>query len=250
MGFRETIRACTAAYQPLPLTHLTDAETFLRITETSQVNPPDPCPVFNERLAYLFYGRPSYRLRDRNEGTTSLISILPVCLILKPISKDIRRVYPFDSGGFHLYSDYFHHSFTMDDYELDPILDSAEKIASHFYESNHHYMKGEPKGDIAISAASTKEQAYYNLIRAAAGSGDERRSTVELQASAPLSVRDSLLAVIFPEELYSESKIEAAIKSWNALPIPYSHPRDIRVGEWWGVIWNLTVSYYRTEGYL
>jgi hypothetical protein len=46
----------------LPLVHITRAYAFDTILDGDTLEP-KPCDIFNEKLIYLFYGRPAYRAK-------------------------------------------------------------------------------------------------------------------------------------------------------------------------------------------
>jgi len=108
---KRLINSQQAATPILPLLHTTDVYRFTNVLEDGQLEP-RACPVFKgEPLLYFFYGRPSYRANPKEEAT-GLDHYLPVCLLFRAQNvTPIKRIFPFDSGGFdaQLYSDADHY---------------------------------------------------------------------------------------------------------------------------------------------
>jgi len=130
----------------LPLVHTTDVYRFTNVLEDGVLEPRE-CDVFKgEPLLYFFYGRPSYRI-NASEGATGLDHYLPVCFLFRNSAvTPIKRIFPFDSGGFHneLYADAFHKEMKLDDFGLEPDQDTPGRVISLFFESADAYS-GAPK---------------------------------------------------------------------------------------------------------
>src|SRR4051812_3905467 len=109
----------------LPLVHNTDTYRFDRI-RTEGLIKAKACPIFNEKLIYLFYGRPSYRVHP-NVRATDADWFAPICLIMNnDLISGAHRLMPFDTGAFagDRMKDIFHPDMEMTDFELDVATDA------------------------------------------------------------------------------------------------------------------------------
>jgi len=220
----EIINGLTFQLHELPLVHTTKTEHMRNII-SAQCLAPRLCPVFNEALLYLFYGKPAYRIAKPDKPTTEVI-YSPVCFVFKPYSELtslIRRIYPFDSGAGA--SGRFQPHVTPDELDrffLDPIVESAKRIVGLFFGDNRRYYWGQPKGTLEFSLEDTSAAKYYTL-QSERGilDYDDRRSAIEFQAYDKLVLRESLLAVVLPEFLLDDTLIWDAIRDWRTVPITY-----------------------------
>jgi hypothetical protein len=127
---RNLINSQHSAKPVLPLVHTTDVYRFSNVLDDGRLEPRE-CPVFDkEPLLYFFYGRPSYRANSK-EAATALDHYLPVCLLFRSsVVNPIKRIFPFDSGGFHdeLYADAFHKDMKLDDFGLEPDINTRGRV--------------------------------------------------------------------------------------------------------------------------
>jgi hypothetical protein len=128
---------------------------------------PRPCDVFvGEPLLYFFYGRPSYRANS-DEPPTSLEHYLPVCLLFKNAAvRPIKRVFPFDSGGFkkEFYASAFHKDMRLDDFGLDPDPSTPGRVVSLFFESTDAYLRARAISSIKVDPTELEAASYHALI--------------------------------------------------------------------------------------
>lgn len=250
MAFSSAISALPVGPSVLPLTHLTDFHRSLPILQSGEISAPTECPVFKENLVYAFYGRPSYRVNFSNEDAYTTVSYAPVCFIFKPDMAPIRRVFPFDSGGFGLYKACFHHTDKVDDFLLDISASSAQKIVGKFYGENIAYYDIKPLSGLTFGALDVAVQNYFNLITGAAHGGDDRNSAIEFQFEAPVKLSGNLLAVIAPDELAHDKFVVDILSKINAIAIPYKVPGRYRPIEFSMKFRELVEDFYRRNGYL
>ena len=59
----------TPNWGAMPLTHITRGVIADDILRSGQISP-SPCRVFEQPLAYFFYGRPAYRIGDNGVTKT------------------------------------------------------------------------------------------------------------------------------------------------------------------------------------
>jgi hypothetical protein len=214
--------------EELPLVHSTRCEKFLEIAKTRSLAP-QPCPVFNEPLLYLFYGRPAYRSKVGTKPSTD-IAYCPVCFVFKPytISAEVIRVFPFDSGASKggLFEPQVARADT-DNFQLSTTLESARRAASLFFDTNQNFFIGEPRRGLIIPPTEEEALRYYGLIsHDGEDDYDDRRSAIEVQASTAISLRDILLAVILPLSFLQDADVKkVVVQEWRTYPITYSTVR-------------------------
>lgn len=210
--------------EELPMIHTSLCEHLPNILLTDSLNP-QQCHVFNESLVYLFYGRPAYRSsRGTNSGDAP--ELCPVCFVFKPrtVSQNIHRVYPCDSGAIsnNLFSPEIL-SADLDDLALEPIIESARKVVNLFFEHNSNYFVGKVATGKNFRTGNI-EARFYNLLRQKGPAGyDDRKSAIEVQTNTPVSLTNSLLFVVLPENFLDDDIIRGAIiNTWNCDPITYA----------------------------
>jgi hypothetical protein len=82
----------------LPLVHSTNAYCFADVVSDDFIRP-EFCDHFQQNIVYLFYGRPAYR--SENAEFTDLSFSWPIVFVFDPEKiKDIKAVFPFDTGAF------------------------------------------------------------------------------------------------------------------------------------------------------
>jgi hypothetical protein len=213
---------------------------------------PRECDVFKgEPLLYFFYGRPSYRA-NTNEGATALDHYLPVCLLFKNSSvTPIKRIFPFDSGGFHkeLYADAFHKDMKLDDFGLEPDLDTPGRVISLFFETPEAYLRARSASSVTLDASELEAKGYLALIsQRLSNTMDNRVSGIELQFEGPLSIGGAVDAVILPDTLYSSPFIESKLAASKIEALPYPQVDRQRPSEYVTKIFDLCFEYYRRSG--
>ncbi|MFT6443371.1 MAG: hypothetical protein ACJASM_002932 [Salibacteraceae bacterium] len=213
----------------LPSFHNTRSYLFREICDTNQIHP-TPCSVFDEDIAYFFYGKPSYRaVADQKNPDKSFSSNrhLPVCIAVDSSVLELERIFPFDSGGFEK-GIYFPHlegdDYTLESFNLgkDSIL--PMKLVATFFGTNNNYIEGEIRSDVGfLSFFEFELEDYLNLIKAKNQNGDDRRSSIELQTKNSVVLdRNSVFAVTLPLSALSNQSILAKIVGeWGAIPITH-----------------------------
>jgi hypothetical protein len=235
----------------LGLIHCTPVIRGIKAVEARVLNA-DLCPVYDSRLVYLFYGRPAFKPLQDVEASR-LAEHLPMCLVLDAaLMARSERMVPFDSGGFARYSASTgllpRQAFEMKgDQTLPP------RIVSAFYESNLNYFRQMPTvrcEDIPLSYPEARA-----IARMAADPSvfddDDRRSTIEVQFSFDLSLRESLIAVIGPTVLDSEVCINELLADCPRAALltyrTYGRQKPIAHS---GQIYDLVEDFYRWKALL
>ena len=227
----------------LPLVHITRAYAFDEILDDGCLTPVD-CDIFGEPLIYLFYGKPAYRAKH---GSNARLEFeWPIVFVFHPDKiKNFRRVFPFDTGAFafKVYSDFFDKNSKIDDFELEPELDSARKIVGAFYMNHKEYYDGSSRKNVEIGTRQFEAQGIHELSRIPGTKEvqnvrvrDERSSSIELQVSDPIDLSDNLLAIIIPEPYLDDDEVKNALARWQVkeietYPTLHNASGDVWVGE-------------------
>jgi hypothetical protein len=188
----------------LPIVHVTSARGFRGIVDTGALLP-TPCSVFGEDVLYFFYGGGFYRPRNHQ---TKNREELPVALLFDPsLLAGEARFYPCDTGALgsgriccKAATDLepFRERLKVDGHG-DP--DVPCKMVSHLFGDNGRYLRGEVDPD-CVNKPDPFPVIYELLTTDLTGSGiDHRQSVLECQMLTPISLREHLLWVGFPETL-------------------------------------------------
>src|SRR5207249_2090775 len=116
-----------------PFVHTTRAYSFDEMLRDEGLEPAD-CPVFGEKIIYLFYGRPAYRAKDGKNARLQFE--WPIIFIFDPLKiEPLYRVFPFDTGAFDmgLYKDFFDDKSELPDFSVDPSLRSVRQLVGAYY---------------------------------------------------------------------------------------------------------------------
>lgn len=239
MGFDDFLNAHPGVGPELPLVHSTNCVQFAQMQATGVLAPQD-CPVFGEPLLYFFYGRPVYRPSKRGATPDTRYDLCPVCFVFKPGALgSCARVFPFDSGA--LDAGLFDPPIARadrDNYSLAPVLQTAQRLVEVFFETNGQYYLGEPRKVFAAPAGELEIERYWQLITSSGEADfDERRSAIEVQCGAAVTLRDNLHAVIMPAVFLDEPEVcRAVAQEWRAIPLTYETYRGAIPNEYTRVI--------------
>ena len=241
----------------IPLVHTTDAYRFDEVLGTG-VLVPTLCDVFEEKLLYIFLGRPAYRTRQQNNDR--LHFDLPIVVILNPdgISVEPVRIFPFDTGAFEsgMYKRYFHKDTEVMDFSLGSDRGNASKFISIMYQNFREYFIGETAKNVDIPYGSYEAEGLHELARAPADPSadgkappDERSSSVEFQFDSNIPLVGNTLAVIMPQQYLDRDNI---LQSVHALSPKYVETYEVisksGAREIAGSIYEITRQIYRKEG--
>ena len=252
--FKEILNTVVGDLNVLPVLHSCDAYSFRSIIESNVISI-SMCDVFNEKLLYAFYGIPSYR--KNTERATKLMPNFPVCFILNFNNLNVfDKLYPFDTGAFFkiksIKADYFHENMDIDDFELEPSVESAVKVVKKFYLKNKKYLDNDPVVKVNdFDVMDYEVRSYAALISAENNSDyDNRVSTVEVifRNNIVLS-KDSLMQVIIPNSFLDDQVISDKLKKEYFIkdPMGYHTIRGNSV-EYFGVVYNKYYDYIINQG--
>ena len=239
----------------LPLVHTTDWKKFNQLMDAGTVLIAPECDVFPpERISYLFYGRPSFKVHmglsaTSNEATDS------VCLIFETESvPSPKRIYPFDSGAFHLglYEKFHHPEDKKEQFEIHPNFDSVKKFVGKYFETNKNYFKENFRPDLNPPITELEARTYIDIASARSQTPfDSRKSSLEIQVDGNLDLLVvNVLAVIVNEDVLDDPKVVNFIENTlGAESIGYFSPHAAPE-EQALLMMNLAKNWYEKRGLL
>lgn len=246
----------------LPLTHTTSAYSFSELCGGESIDP-SVCKYFKEELIYLFYGRPAYRTEKAE--FTDLEFNWPIVFIFDPkkITK-IKRIYPFDTGAFHLglYSRFFSKLSVVDNFQLPGSLSYAAKVAGTFYTNNKEYIYGRSKKNIDIPHFNfeaqgmqklSQEPSYSSRVSEDGVTRDERSSSIEVQISTSIDIKEATLDIIIPQRYLEMPEVIEALTRWGLAKENVHYYETMAFheqGGWLPQIYNTVVAVYKKHGFI
>ncbi len=212
-------------------------------------------------MTFLFYGRPSYRVK---KGANERLSYdWPIVLILdeKRIADLIYRIYPFDTGGFFIkkYEAFFDKGCKISDFEINSSdEESLRRIVGAFYQSNYEYFTGSSRKNVDIAIDEFEAGGLHEMARAPANpltrsrfSSDERSSSIEIQIKKKITLKDSIIGIILPEKYLDVKNWVQSIDRWNVKKV-YTYPivNSVNPEFFAGVVYSKTEGLLKELGYL
>jgi len=212
------------------MTHTMDWKQFVEIMDGPHVLNAPVCDVFEpEKLVYLFYGRPCYKMH-MGELSSSITSMDTVCILFNSESlPNPKRVYPFDSGAFHegFYKDYIHPTDKKEQFEVPATLESAKNMIGTFFGDNLNYYKDKLATNITPKVTELDVITYMNLAGAKHKTRfDSRKSAIEYQIEGNIDLMSvDVLAVIANEDVFDDPDVSNFVnKVLRAKKIGYYSP--------------------------
>ncbi|BCG84799.1 hypothetical protein MesoLj113c_09090 [Mesorhizobium sp. 113-3-9] len=220
----------------MPLTHVTKGIVAEDIIESGTVAASD-CDVFKEPLAYLFYGRPAYRVAG--DGVIKVEAACPFCFVFDAalISK-AKAIFPFDTGAFskRLYSRILIEEMAIEDFSLETDTSRPDRIIAAVFESRRGYFEGDTSKINASKAAEPWDfhaRAYLDLLASPGrNEPDDRVCSIEVIFGESIPLRGNLLAAVVPHTLWNDDKrapwLEKLVQSGVGISpyifVPGRHP--------------------------
>jgi hypothetical protein len=251
--FDEKFNFSVKAQGLLPFFHSCDAFFLTSILEQKKLAPAK-CTIFkNEKLLYLFYGRPAYKSSIKEAA--GLHSLLPVSFILNADAiNDIKRIAPFDTGAFKfgLFKEYIHPGMKLDTFFLTPDKKSISKTVSYFFDTNEQYYASKPRKQVEFDVLHFEIESYYELLKGVGkGKVDDRKASIEIQLQSGIPLNNKTVeAVILPENFLSSkiirqkviNELKAEVITYEAFGVPSNH--------YYTEVLSLTKSYLTKKKYL
>jgi hypothetical protein len=251
--FDEKFNLTVKAQGLLPFFHSCDAFYLTSILEKKKLAPAQ-CTVFkNEKLLYLFYGRPAYKSSNKKAG--GLHSLLPVSFILNAEAiNGIKRIAPFDTGAFAygLFEKYIHPGMKLDTFFLTPNKGSISKTVAYFFDTNEQYYASKPRDQVEFDALHFEIESYYALLKGVGqGKVDDRKASIEIQLQSGIQLNSKTVeAVILPENFLSSKiiqqkvmdELKAEVITYESFGVPSNH--------YYTEVLSLTKSFLTKKKYL
>lgn len=208
--------------KPLSLVHCTTVDRGVQVLAAGELRPTH-CPVYDDDLLYLFYGRPAYKPAE-NVGASFMVELAPICLVLSPslLGAAVRSL-PFDSGGFDRYRNQIGPGLTRQDFEMPGDHTLPRRLVGAFYGTNrdyyHHTALVQPEPPLSRRAA----RALSRLITdKSIRNDDDRCGTIEVQFFDRIRLADALQAIVAPAQMFTDPEVISALEACpNAVPMPY-----------------------------
>ncbi|WP_223565113.1 GcrA family cell cycle regulator [Agrobacterium tumefaciens] len=198
----------------LPLFHTTESVVVRDIAGAMEISTTH-CDVYDEELVYFFYGRPGYR-PSTSKLMTNHIEYYPVVLVITPDAvKSIRRMLPFDSGGYHTgrFEDFHHPKMKKEAFHIPPPIGNLESVISFFFGSSDQYVRAAGRTDLTPPPTKFELSTFYRMVHGVQKSqSDDRRLTCEVQSDAPFPLNgENVIAVIAPAVFEDEPYFTACL---------------------------------------
>ncbi|MBP1182184.1 hypothetical protein [Methylobacterium sp. PvR107] len=230
----------------LPLVHTTDKFTLQLIRDSKRLETKEDSVYNGEKLLYMFYGRPSFRVNS-NINHTSASFFAPVCLIFdRDLLGSAYRIMPFDTGAHHdgMLKETIHKSMDRSRFALDVDPDSPMKLIKCFYGDEMSYLDNRPSHGVVDLDELQKSQkhyveAYYHLVHHRSNSAlDERVNAVEVQFDKDIDIAGQLRAVILPSRFFTAEVITNIENEFAATAIMYDMPATYKPSELMNTIYE------------
>ncbi|MBY6059140.1 hypothetical protein [Leisingera daeponensis] len=251
-----------ASESRLPLVHTTSLYSFEDLCSEDRIDPTH-CQHFNEKLLYLFYGRPAYRTETAEFNDLSFN--WPIVFVLDPSKiDDLKAVYPFDTGAFYLglYRRFFSKKSEAEDFKLPGSLEYAEKLVDAFYSNKEEYLRGRSTKNTNIPLFNfeaegiqklSREPSFTSRISEDQVTRDERSSSIEIQTENSIDIADATLAIVLPSAILDEPMVVDALDRWGLAKeaVRYYDVQGFHgTDSWLGQIYAQISIVYRDHGFL
>jgi hypothetical protein len=218
-------------WPPMPLTHITKALVAADIAKSGHVDL-IKCDVFEEPLAYFFYGRPAYRVSG--DGAIKIEAACPCCFIFDAkLVEKAEAIFAFDTGAFskRMYKHMLTDEMKIEDFSLGKDASRPNKLIMRAFGSRLAYFQGNiyaiPDPTTVTKAFEFHARSYLNLLASPGrNEPDDRICSIEVVLAEKVSLKDSLLAIIVPHTLWDDDapwlkdlqRAGAIIQPYNFVP--------------------------------
>ncbi|WP_293679006.1 hypothetical protein [uncultured Phenylobacterium sp.] len=195
----------------MPLTHITKGVTAEDIIRADKIET-QPCNVFDQSLAYLFYGRPAYRISE--EGSVKFEAACPYCFIFRPnLIKHSRAIFAFDTGAYskRMYAHHVTDEMRLEDFNLGSDQWAPNHLIHATFGSMDPYLKGDtrqiPAPDQISEDWDFHARAYLNLVTSPGrNEPDDRVCSVEVIFDKDVPLVGDLQAIVVPHTLWTDQR--------------------------------------------
>jgi hypothetical protein len=195
----------------MPLTHITKGIGAEDISRAGIVSPARG-EMFEEALAYFFYGRPAYRVGG--DGAVKVEAACPYCFVFNAaLINKAKAIFAFDTGAFdrRLYKRIFVDEMNVEDFSLETNNDRPNRLISSIFGTRKTYFDGDVS-KITDPEALAKPwdfhaRAYLDLlVSRGRNEPDDRICSIEVLFSEPVPLKGNLLAVVVPHTVWDDEK--------------------------------------------
>ena len=191
----------------LPLTHITGGLETEDIILSGEIAPTD-CKVLKDRVAYLFYGRPAYRLSQ--SSVVKLEETCPYCFVFsEDVVRKADKIFAFDTGamGGGFYKHVISEKMDIQDFSLEGDLTRPGKLIAATFKTLENYLWGDTgkvaRAEDASDPGEFHARAYLGLLNSKGrNEPDDRVGALEVTFRDAVSIAD-LKAIVVPHTLWS-----------------------------------------------
>jgi hypothetical protein len=258
-GFREWAdQQPDPGWKLMPLTHITSGVSADDIARNDKISTAQ-CRVFEEPLAYFFYGRPAYRVGP--DEVVKVEAACPYCFVFDDaLIHEAKAIFAFDTGAYErrLYAHTMTEEMKVEDFSLEKSTERPNKIIARIFSTKQAYIKGDTTG-VAPSSQLAEPwefhaRAYLDLITSRGrNEPDDRICSIEVLFGSDVPLHGRLRAVVVPHTLWGGERkapwlTTLADRKVEVVPyefIPNRHPEHyhaqleaavIELYESWGVL--------------
>ena len=190
-----------------------------------------PCSVFRaEKLCYFFVGRPAYK-RDEvhNPGTWEA----PMAFVMRfPKQPKIKRIFPFDSGAFHLrrFPSYIS-MFKLDRFDIAGDPRNIGRLIFLIYGTPTQYFERRAAGHEEIKREHNLLPRHQEILAVSKlalenmnAQFDDRAAAIEISVEEDIPILPQhLVGIAVPDELRREADVWEAINQLTPFVEIYTH---------------------------
>jgi len=195
----------------MPLTHITKGIGAEDISRSGSVSP-TRSGIFDEALAYFFYGRPAYRVTG--DGTVKAEAACPYCFVFNAaLINKAKAIFAFDTGAFdrRLYKHILMDEMDVEDFSLEKGTDRPNRIISSIFGTRRTYFDGAmskiPDREKLTEPWDFHPRAYLDLlVSRGRNEPDDRICSIEVLFDEPVPLSGNLLAVVVPHTVWADDK--------------------------------------------
>lgn len=237
----------------LPLVHTSEARNLFSILGEGKISVTQCDKFTNEKLAYFFHGRPSYRrFLDRPKDWQ-----LPFVLVLRSTClMNMRRLFPFDSGAFlsGRFPQYLT-DFSHEGYELSSQRETAiDLVVEMFFGSDADYLHAKAKsveevkhrGKLGIRHSQVEALCcMYNREQLTA---DDRAFAIEIQSDQDVEITDNLIGIVMPRPYFDDKDLRKRLRSIQGLQVRSYDVWPLSTESYMAAIYREVTEMYRKLG--
>ena len=195
----------SSVQQALPhlfLGHVTNLASFKKMIISNSIAANSKCPENKDRAAYLFYGAPFYRFKER--PSISEVDEYPIGIMFPSLDlADLdAHVYPFDTGAKQagMYEPIISKTEELDNYRLsnDKVAANSAKLVSLFFETNTNYIDFDTTQKPDSSSVSTYTGKVWDLQKSKTTKADARRGAIEIISFQDVPIPSHRVVIIGP----------------------------------------------------